>query len=68
MSELIVRKYDASFHKAHISHWCLEHDIEFNVCKWTPQSPDRNPVQHLWDAMEQEIHIMDVQPTNLQHV
>ncbi len=31
-----------------------------------PQSPDLNPVEHLWDVVEQEIHIMDVQPTNLQ--
>ncbi len=27
----------------------------------------RSPsVEHIWDAVEREIHIMDVQPTNLQ--
>ncbi len=29
------------------------------------QSPDINPIEHLWDVVEREIRIMDVQPTNL---
>ncbi len=29
------------------------------------QSPDLNPIKHLWDVVEREIHIMDVHPTNL---
>ncbi len=31
-------------------------------------SPDLNPTEHLWDVEEREIHIMDVQPTNLQQL
>ncbi len=31
-----------------------------------PQSPDLNPIEQLWDVVEREIRIMDVQPTNLQ--
>ncbi len=50
-----------------ISDWFLEHDNEFTLLKWPPQSPD-NPIEHLWDVVEREIRIMDVQPTNLQQL
>ncbi len=44
----------------------FEHDNEFTLLKWPPQSPDLSPIEHLWDVVEREIHIMDVQLTNLQ--
>ncbi len=60
---------NAPRHKAPIiSDWFLEHDNEFTLLKWPPQSPDLNPMEHLWDVVEREIHIMDVQPTNLQQL
>ncbi len=51
-----------------ISDWFLEHDNEFTLLKWPPQSPDLNPIEYLWDVVEREILIMDVQPTNLQQL
>ncbi len=51
-----------------ISDWFLEHDNEFTLLKWPPQSPDLNPIEHLWDVVEREIRIMNVQPTNLQQL
>ncbi len=44
-----------------ISDCFLEHDNEFTLLKWPPQSPDLNPIEHLLDVVEREIHIMDVQ-------
>jgi len=37
----------------------LEHDNEFTVLKWSPESPDLNPIEHLWDVVEWK------HPTNL---
>jgi len=47
------------------SNWFLEHDNEFTVLKWPPQSPDLNPIKHLWDVVERELRALDVHPTNL---
>ena len=51
-----------------ISNWVLEHDNEFIVLKWLQQSPDFNPVEHLWDVVERESRILDVRSTNLQQL
>ncbi len=60
---------NAPCHKAQIiSDWFLKHDNEFTLLKWPPQSLDLKPIEHLWDVVEREIHIMDVQPTNLQQL
>ncbi len=68
-SDEYFQQDNAPCHKAQIiSDWFLEHDNEFTLLKWPPQSPDLNPVEHLWDVVEREINIMDVQPTNLQQL
>lgn len=58
-----------SCHKAHvISNWIIVYDYEFTVLKQPPQSTDLNPIEHLWDVVERDIRITDVQPINLQQL
>jgi len=40
-------------------------DDLFNVLTWPTQSPDLNPIKHLWDVVERELCGLDVQPRNV---
>jgi len=56
---------NAPCHKARIiSNWFLEHDNDLTVLKWPPQSPDLNPIEHLWDVVEKEL---DVHPISINY-
>ena len=66
-SNSYYQQNNAPCHKDQIiSNWCLEHDNEFT--KRSPQSPDLSATEQLRDVVQQEIHIMDVQPTHLQQL
>uniref|UniRef100_A0A9J8APT3 Transposase Tc1-like domain-containing protein n=1 Tax=Cyprinus carpio carpio TaxID=630221 RepID=A0A9J8APT3_CYPCA len=68
-SDSYFQQYNAPCHKAQIIlDWFLEHDNEFTLLKWPPQSPDLKQIEQLWDVVEWEIHIKDVQLTNLQQL
>ncbi|GFV48691.1 transposable element Tcb2 transposase [Trichonephila clavipes] len=35
--------------------WLDEHYSNFSVINWPPKSPDLNPIEHLWDVLEQGV-------------
>ncbi|KAF7640777.1 hypothetical protein LDENG_00015010, partial [Lucifuga dentata] len=49
-----------------VQEWFEEHDKEFKVLTWPPNSPDLNPIEHLWDVMEKQVRSMEVPPPYLQ--
>ena len=54
-------------HKAKmVQEWFEEHNNEFEVLTWPPNSPDLNPIQHLWDVLNKQVQSMEAPPRNLQ--
>ncbi|GBN42100.1 hypothetical protein AVEN_209179-1 [Araneus ventricosus] len=35
--------------------WFEEHTDEFHLMSWPPNSPDLNPMEHMWDVMERQL-------------
>ncbi|GFV11589.1 transposase domain containing protein [Trichonephila clavipes] len=49
---------NAPCHKAKIVlEWFQEHDAEFQLMSWPPNSPDLNQIQHIWDVMVQQLSV-----------
>ncbi|GBM26547.1 Transposable element Tc1 transposase [Araneus ventricosus] len=52
----IFQQDNAPCHKARIVlEWFEEHTYEFHLMSWPPNSPDLNPIEHIWDDMERQL-------------
>ncbi|KAK3564521.1 hypothetical protein QTP86_022875, partial [Hemibagrus guttatus] len=45
-----------------VQEWFDEHNNEFEVLTWPPNSPDLNPVEYLWDVLDKQIRSMEAPP------
>jgi hypothetical protein len=48
-----------------VQEWFQEHDSEFSLLQWPDESPDLNPIVHLWEEMEGAIQSRDPLPATL---
>ncbi|GBN87022.1 hypothetical protein AVEN_50406-1 [Araneus ventricosus] len=52
----IFQQDNASCHKARIVlEWFEEHTNEFQLMSWPPNSPDLDPMEHIWDVMDRQL-------------
>ncbi|KAK3562823.1 hypothetical protein QTP86_010397 [Hemibagrus guttatus] len=63
----LFQQDNAPCHKAKmLQEWFDEHNNEFEVLTCPPNSPDLNPIQHLWDVLDKQVRSMKAAPRNLQ--
>ena len=52
----LFQQDNAPCHKAKmVQEWFEEHNNKFEVLTWPPNSPDLNPIEHLWDVLDKQV-------------
>ncbi|GFU38478.1 transposase domain containing protein [Nephila pilipes] len=52
----MFQQENAPCHKAKME-WFQEHDAEFQLMSWPPNSPDLNRIEHIWDVMGRQFRV-----------
>ncbi|GFY10409.1 transposable element Tc1 transposase [Trichonephila clavipes] len=54
VEQCFSKKDNCTSHKFRVAtSWLDDHSSDFSVINWPPRSPDLNPIEHLWDVLEQ---------------
>lgn len=64
VSDIVFQHDNDTKHAAKITKYWL-HDRGFEVMQWPPQSPDLNPIEHLWGEVKRAIASDGSDATNL---
>ena len=56
----LFQQDNVACHKAKlVLEWFEEHNNEFGVLNWPPNTPDVNPAEHLWDVLDKQVQSME---------
>ena len=65
----IFQQDNAPCHKARsVMEWFEEHSGELQLMCWPPNSPDLNPIEHIWDVIERGVRAHRPPPRNLREL
>lgn len=65
----VYQQDNAPCHKGRIvMDWFEEHSSDFQVMSWPPNSPDMNPIEHLWSYLENQIRAATLPPRNVREL
>lgn len=51
-----------------VREWFEEHDSEFSVLTWPPNSPDLNPMEQLWNVLDKQVKSTESPPRSLEEL
>ncbi|GFT21041.1 transposable element Tc1 transposase [Trichonephila clavipes] len=62
----VFQKDNCTSHKSRLATgWLDEHSSDFSVINWPPRSQDLNPIEHLWDVLEQGMKCHHTAPNTM---